>query len=71
MADFKSEQIRNLSIIGHGGVGKTILTEAVLYTTGVITRFGKIEEGNTVSDYHKDEICFKGYRYFYSDGRCI
>ena len=56
MADYKSGQIRNFSIIGHGGSGKTILSEGMLYAAGVTTRFGKIEEGNTVSDYHKDEI---------------
>ena len=56
MAEYKSEQIRNFSIIGHGGSGKTILSEGMLYAAGVTTRFGKIEEGNTVSDYHKDEI---------------
>jgi elongation factor G len=56
MAEYKSEQIRNFSIIGHGGCGKTILSEGILYAAGVTTRFGKIEEGNTVSDYHKDEI---------------
>ncbi|HWQ81839.1 MAG TPA: elongation factor G [Ignavibacteria bacterium] len=56
MPDFKSEQIRNISIIGHGSCGKTILTEGMLFAAGVTNRFGKIEEGNTVSDYHKDEI---------------
>lgn len=56
MPDYKSEQIRNISIIGHGGCGKTILSEGILHAAGVTNRFGKIEEGNTVSDYHKDEI---------------
>jgi len=56
MPDYKSEQIKNVSIIGHGGTGKTIFSEGILYAAGVTNRFGKIEEGNTVSDYHKDEI---------------
>jgi len=56
MAEFKPENIRNLTLIGHGSSGKTILTEGILYTTGAINRFGKIEEGNTISDFNKDEI---------------
>lgn len=56
MPDYKSEQIRNIAVIGHGGCGKTMLTEGILHSAGVTNRFGKIEEGNTVSDYHKDEI---------------
>ncbi|CAN5612551.1 elongation factor G [soil metagenome] len=51
-----SEQIKNISIIGHGSTGKTVFTEALLFASGITNRFGKIEEGNTVSDYHKDEI---------------
>ena len=56
MANYTSEQIRNISLIGHGTTGKTIFAESMLYISGAVNRFGKIEEGNTVSDYHKDEI---------------
>jgi elongation factor G len=56
MPTFTSEQIRNISIIGHGTTGKTIFAESMLYVAGTTNRFGKIEEGNTVSDYHKDEV---------------
>jgi len=50
------EQIRNITVAGHAGSGKTILTESILYCTGATNRFGRIEEGTTVSDYGKDEI---------------
>jgi len=54
--DFGTEQVRNLSLIGHGSCGKTSLAEAMLFSAGVTTRLGKIEEGNTVSDYTSEEI---------------
>lgn len=53
------EKVRNFVIAGHGGSGKTILAESILYTTGAINRFGKIEDGSTTSDYSKDEISRK------------
>ena len=56
MEVIKSENIRNICITGHGGSGKTTFAEGVLFASGVVNRFGKVEEGNTVSDYHKDEV---------------
>lgn len=51
----KIDDIRNVGIAGHGGVGKTILAEAMLYSAGVTTRMGNVEDGSTVSDFHNQE----------------
>ena len=55
MAKFDTKQIRNIVLLGHGGCGKTSLAEAMLYITGGIDRLGKIEDGNTVSDFDPEE----------------
>lgn len=56
MKDFKINQIRNVGVVAHGGVGKTSLVEAMLYTAGVTTRLGRVDDGTTMSDYTDDEI---------------
>ncbi len=56
MKEYTPDHIRNISLIGHGGAGKTSLSEAMLFSSGSTTRLGKVEEGNTLSDYHPDEI---------------
>ncbi len=56
MKVFDTKEIRNVSLLGHGAAGKTTLTEAILYTSGAISRMGRIEDGNTKSDYLEDEI---------------
>jgi len=53
---YATDKIRNVALLGHSSNGKTTLTEAMLFATGVTTRQGKVTEGNTVSDFEKQEI---------------
>jgi elongation factor G len=52
---YDAKDIRNVLLVGHGGAGKTTLLEAMLFTSGAITRMGTVEDGNTVSDHDPDE----------------
>ncbi|MDI6782595.1 MAG: elongation factor G [bacterium] len=54
--EYTTDQIRNIAIVGHNGTGKTSLTEAMLFTTGAITRLGKVDDGTTTTDFDPDEI---------------
>jgi len=56
MKQYGIENIRNISLLSHGGAGKTSIAEAVLFTLGVINRLGKVDDGATTSDYDPDEI---------------
>jgi elongation factor G len=55
MNEYKSDKIRNVALIGHSSSGKTSLAEALLFNTGATTRLGKVDEGNTVSDFDAEE----------------
>ena len=52
----KSSDLRNVVLLGHGGMGKTSLAEAMLYNAGAIDRLGRVSEGNTVLDCDPEEI---------------
>mgnify|MGYP001133154154 FL=1 len=53
---YGTKQIRNVVLLGHGGAGKTTAAEALALVTGVTKRMGKVTDGNTISDYDKEEI---------------
>jgi elongation factor G len=55
MADYKTKDIRNIALLGHGSEGKTTLTEAMLFAAGMIDRQGKVEAGTTVTDFDPEE----------------
>ncbi|MCX5656788.1 MAG: elongation factor G [Candidatus Omnitrophica bacterium] len=59
MAEIDAKNLRTVAIVSHAGVGKTSLVEAILFNTGITSRLGKVDEGNTVSDYSSDEISRK------------
>ena len=53
---YTTDKIRNVVVLGHGGAGKTTVVEAMAYLSGLTSRMGKISDGNTISDYDKEEI---------------
>ncbi|MGH9203179.1 MAG: GTP-binding protein, partial [Vicinamibacterales bacterium] len=59
MKVYDAASIRNVAVVGHGGSGKTQLVSALLFTSGMVNRLGKVDEGNTVTDYDDEEIARK------------
>lgn len=53
---YTTDKIRNVVILGHGGAGKTSLVESMAYLSGITSRLGNVAEGNTISDFDKEEI---------------
>jgi elongation factor G len=56
MKAYQTEQIRNLTVIGHGDAGKTQFISSLLQIAGATSRWGKVDEGTTVTDYDEDAI---------------
>ncbi|KXL53064.1 elongation factor G [Anaerotignum neopropionicum] len=56
MKNYTADKVRNVVLLGHSGSGKTTYAEAALFFSGATKRFGKVDEGNTVSDYEAEEI---------------
>lgn len=59
MKVYDAASIRNVAVAGHGGSGKTQLVSALLFDAGMVNRLGKVDEGNTVTDYDEEEIARK------------
>lgn len=55
MAEFSTDKIRNVTVLGHGSSGKTSLVEALLFNSGGTSRVGRVEDGSTVSDWDTEE----------------
>ena len=55
MKEYSTQNIRNVALASHSGSGKTMLAEAMLFSSGAITRMGEINAGSTVSDYQDEE----------------
>src|SRR4026207_988706 len=59
MKVYDAASIRNVAVVGHGGSGKTQLVSALLFDAGMVNRLGKVDEGNTVTDYNEEEVARK------------
>ena len=59
MKVYSTDSIRNLAVVGHGDAGKTQLVASLLYASGATPRWGKVDEGTTVTDHEEDSIARK------------
>ncbi len=59
MKVYDAANIRNVALVGHSASGKTQLTSAALFDAGAINRFGKVDDGTTITDYDEEEIARK------------
>src|SRR3954469_9257165 len=59
MKVYDAATIRNVAIVGHSGSGKTQLVSAILADTGMVNRFGKVDEGTTITDFDEEEMAPK------------
>ena len=59
MKAYEGANIRNIAVVGHGHAGKTTLVSAMLYTAGAMPRFGRVDDGTSITDYDEEEIARK------------
>ena len=55
MKYYPADRVRTVALMGHSGAGKSSLAEAMLFDSGALTRLGRVEDGNSVSDYDPEE----------------
>ena len=56
MKEYRSDKLRSVGIVAHGGAGKTSVAEALLFNAGAITRIGRVDDGTTITDFEPEEI---------------
>jgi len=56
LKEYKSDRIKNVGIVAHGGAGKTSLAEALLFNAGAVTRLGRVDDGTVTTDFEAEEV---------------